>query len=259
MDLKNRTAIVTGGGQGIGEAISLCFGRNKANVVVADTNLEPAQRVAKKITEEFNASATAVKVDVANQFEVESTVKQILEKYKKIDILINNAGISPRNPKRGRTPVYEIAIDEWHRVLNVNLMGAFYCSKAVIPSMIKNRKGWIVNISSIVGKTGSGGGSAGAHYAASKAGLISLTQSMARELAEYGILVNTICPGLVDTPLRATSSPEVNKKLLEGVPLGRLAKPEEIANVVLFLVSESASYITGEILDVNGGLLIDNS
>ncbi len=259
MDLEGKTAIVTGAGQGIGEAISLCFGRNKANVVAVDINIDLAKKVANKIKEESNSLAIPVKVDIANPSEVESSMNQIFEKFGKVDILVNNAGISPRNPKGGRTPVYEITIEEWHRVLNVNLMGAFYCSKAVIPSMIKNRKGRIVNISSSVGKTGSGEGSAGAHYAASKAGLISLTQSMARELAEYGILVNAICPGLVDTPMRATSSPEVNKKLMEKIPLGRFARPEEIANVVLFLVSESASYITGEIIDVNGGLLIDNS
>jgi len=259
MELKGKTAIVTGGGQGIGEAISLCFGRNKANMVVADINIDLAKKVAERIIKEFNVSAIPVKVDVANPSEVESMVNQIFEKFDKIDILVNNVGISPRNPKGGRTPVYEITLNEWHRVLNVNLMGPFYCAKAVIPSMIKNRKGWIVNISSSVGKTGSGEGSAGAHYAASKAGLINLTQSMARELAEYGIFVNAICPGLVDTPLRATSSPEVNKKLMEKIPLGRFAKPEEVAHVVLFLVSNSASYITGEIIDVNGGLLIDNS
>lgn len=256
MELQGLTVIVTGGGQGIGEAISLTFGKGKANVVVVDINLESAQRVVRKI-EEFNSQGIAIKVDIANSFEVESALKQVLKKFGRIDILVNNAGISPKNPKGGRTPVYEISESEWHRVLGVNLTGAFYFARAVIPCMIKNRKGWIVNISSNVGKTGSGEGSAGAHYAASKAGLISLTQSMARELAEYGIFVNAICPGLVDTPLRATSSSEVNKKLMEKIPLGRFAKPEEIANVVLFLVSPSASYITGEILDVNGGLLID--
>ncbi len=259
MGLEGKTAIITGAGQGIGEAISLCFGRNKANVIVVDINLDSAQKVAERIIYESNVSAIPIKVDVADHSEVENMVNQMLDKFGKIDILVNNAGISPRNPKGGRTPVYEITIDEWYRVLNVNLMGAFYFSKAVIPSMIKNRKGWIINISSSVGKTGSGEGSSGAHYAASKAGLISLTQSMARELAEYGILVNAICPGLVDTPMRATSSPEINRKLLEKILLGRFARPEEIANVALFLVSESASYITGEIIDVNGGLLIDNA
>lgn len=257
MELRDKTAIVTGAGQGIGEAISLCLAQDKANIVIADVNLDSAQRVAQKIKKEFDASAIPVKVDVANHSEVESMVKQTLEKFGKIDILVNNAGISPRNPKGGRTPVYEIDVNEWNHVFDVNLTGSFYCSKAVIPSMIENRKGWIVNISSSVGKTGSGEGSAGAHYAASKAGLIGLTKSMARELAEYGILVNAICPGLVETPLRATASPEVNKKFLEKIPLGRFAKPEEIANVVLFLVSDSSSYITGEIVDVNGGFLID--
>lgn len=259
MELTNRTAIVTGGGQGIGEAISLCLGCQKANVVVADMNIDLAQAVAAKIIKQFNSSAIGVRVDVANLPDIENMFKQILEKFGRIDILINNAGISPRNPKGGRTPIYEISVEEWHRVFDVNLTGAFYCARAAIPSMIKNQKGWIVNISSSVGKTGSGEGSAGAHYGASKAGLINLTQSMARELAGHGILVNAICPGLVETPLRATSSLEVNKKFLEKIPLRRFAKPEEIANVVLFLVSESASYMTGEVLDVNGGLLIDNS
>ena len=256
MKLEERIAIVTGGGQGIGEAISCSFGAAGAKVVVADIHLESAQRVVDRIGKS-HSSGMAVKVDVANLFEVENMVKQVLEKFGRIDILVNNAGISPRNPEGGRTPVYEINDDEWRRVFDVNLTGAFYCARAVIPSMMKNRKGWIVNISSSVGKTGSGDGSAGAHYAASKAGLISLTQSTARELAAHGILVNAICPGLVETPLRATASDEVNKKLMASIPLKRFAKPEELANVVFFLVSESASYVTGEILDVNGGALID--
>ncbi len=256
MELKERIAIVTGGGQGIGEAISCAFGAAGAKVVVADIDPESARRVVDRIGES-HSSGMAVKVDVANLSEVENMVKQVLEKFGRIDILVNNAGISPRNPKGGRTPVYEINDDEWRRVFDVNLNGAFYCSRAVIPSMMKNRKGWIINISSSVGKTGSGEGSSGAHYAASKAGLISLTQSMARELAAHGILVNAICPGLVKTAMRASSSDEVNKKLMETIPLKRFAEPEELANVAFILVSRSASYVTGEILDVNGGSLID--
>jgi 3-oxoacyl-[acyl-carrier protein] reductase len=172
-----------------------------------------------------------------------------------MDILVNNAGISPK--KEGRKPkIYEIEEQEWDRVMAVNLKGVFNFSKAALAFMIPQRRGRIVNIASITGKTGNSG-PVGVHYVASKAGVIGMTKAMAYDVATFGITVNAVAPGVIDSPLRKMSTPEVNEALRRAIPLGRFGTPEEVADGVLFLVSDFAKYITGETLDVTGGWGMD--
>lgn len=256
MALNGKVALVTGAGQGIGKAIALKFGREKCSVVVNDINIDNAKHVSQEIIN-GGGVALALRADVANFGEVSQMAKLVFSHFLRIDILVNNAAISPRK-EGGRVPVYEIDEEDWNRVININLKGVFNCCKAIIPYMIAHGGGRIINISSEVAK--SGGrifGSSGAHYAASKAGIIGFTKSLAMELAQNGILANCVAPGTIETPLRQTSKAEINKALMEAIPLKRFGKPEEVAEAVYFLASEVSSYITGEILDVNGGVYMD--
>ncbi len=251
--LWDRVAIVTGGGQGIGEGIALALAREGSHVVVVDKNKATAEASASRV-QALGRKALAFQADVTSWEHVSDMAGQVVAQLGRIDILVNNAGISPKREGL-KIPVHEIAPDQWDLVMAVNLKGAFLCLKAVAPIMIRQHYGRIISISSHSAKTGYTGRAA-AHYAASKAGVAALTRFAAHELAPYGILVNAVAPGTVLTPMHR-ASPEWDSKLIAGIPLGRFSQINEIANAVVFLASDLASYVTGEIMDVNGGALID--
>lgn len=254
MRLDDQKAFITGAGQGIGEAIALKLAEYGCDVAINDVSQEHAEKARGKI-EAMGRRAVVLLGDVADFREAERMVKQAVEELGGLDILVNNAGISPK--KEGRKPkIYEIEVEEWDRVLAVNLKGVFNFSKAALSYMIPEKKGRIVNIASITGKTGNTG-PVGVHYVASKAGVIGMTKAMAYDVAEFGITVNAVAPGVIDSPMRRLSKPEVNEALRSAIPLGRFGTPEEVADGVLFLVSDFAKYITGETLDVTGGWGMD--
>ncbi len=252
--LADRIAIVTGGGQGIGEGIALKLATEGANVVVVDQHEATAEASASRIRD-LGRKALAFPVDVSSWDQVRAMVDRVAGEFGRIDILVNNAGISPKKDGR-KILVHEIEPDQWDLVMAVNLKGAFHGIKAVAPIMMRQRYGRIVSISSQLAKIGFSEVAA-AHYAASKAGLSALTRFAAHELAPYGILVNAVAPGTIQTPLRKLTAPKVDNLLIAGIPLARFGTVDEVANAVVFLASDLAGYITGEIMDVNGGSVID--
>ncbi len=246
--LAGRVAIVTGAGRGIGRAIALKLGEAGAAVAAADLELENAQ-VTTRILVEKDVRALPLAVDVSNEESVKAMTRAVEGILGRIDILVNNAGIM------FRTKIARIPIGEWEKTLRVNLTGPFLCIKAVLPGMKKRRWGRIVNISSSAGRSVSTLG--GAHYTASKAGLLGLTRAVAKEVAPFGITVNAVCPGLIDTAMvRATTTPEEIASYIRSFPIRRLGRPEEIGELVVFLCSENAAYITGASVDINGGDLM---
>jgi 3-oxoacyl-[acyl-carrier protein] reductase len=244
MELKEKVALVTGAAQGIGKAVALMLARHGADVIVADVNLEKAQETAREV-EAIGRGAMAVKVDVTRLSDVEQMVESALGRFGKIDILINNAGIA-----RDKL-ILRMTEEDWDAVLDVNLKGTFNCTKAVIKHMSKQRSGKIVNIASVVGEMGNAGQ---ANYSASKAGVIGLTKTIAREFAQRGINVNAIAPGYIQTPMTDGLPDKAKEELKRMIPMERLGQPEDVAHAVLFLVSEASSYVTGQVLNVNGGI-----
>lgn len=244
MKLAGKVALVTGGAQGIGKAVALLLARNGADIVVSDINLEKAEETAKEV-QALGRRALATKVDVAAFGDVEKMVEAILTQFGKVDILVNNAGIA-----RDKL-ILRMTEEDWDAVLNINLKGTFNCTKAVVRHMSKQKSGKIVNIASVVGEMGNAGQG---NYAASKAGVIGFTKTIAREFAQRGINVNAIAPGYIETPMTDALSDKVKEELKRLIPMDRLGKPEDVAEAVLFLVSESANYITGQVLNVNGGI-----
>lgn len=246
MLLENKVAIVTGAAQGIGREISIGLARNGASVVIADVNLKAAGAVATEI-EGMGKSALALSVNVSCSREVEAMVVRTLDKFKKIDILVNNAGITRDSF------LIRMSDEDWDRVIEVNLKGAFNCCREAAKAMIKKRSGKIINISSIVGLTGNKGQ---VNYAASKAGLIGLTKSLARELAGRAINVNAVAPGFIETTMTKELSESLKEKTLGKIPLARAGSAEDVAKVVLFLASQSADYVTGQVINVDGGMIM---
>lgn len=244
MKLAGKVALVTGGAQGIGKAVALLLARNGADIVVSDINLEKAEETAKEV-QALGRKALATKVDVATFGDVEKMVEAILTQFGKVDILVNNAGIA-----RDKL-ILRMTEEDWDAVLNINLKGTFNCTKAVVRHMSKQKSGKIVNIASVVGEMGNAGQG---NYAASKAGVIGFTKTIAREFAQRGINVNAIAPGYIETPMTDALPDKVKEELKRLIPMDRLGKPEDVAEAVLFLVSESANYITGQVLNVNGGI-----
>jgi 3-oxoacyl-[acyl-carrier protein] reductase len=244
MELKGKVALITGAAQGIGKAVTLVLARHGADVVVADVNIEKAQETAREV-EALGRAAMAVRVDVTHLEDVEKMVEAAVQRFGKIDILVNNAGIA-----RDKL-ILRMTEEDWDTVLNVNLKGTFNCTKAVIKHMSKQRSGKIVNIASVVGMMGNPGQ---ANYSASKAGVIGLTKTVAREFAARGINVNAIAPGYIQTPMTEVLPEKAKEELKRLIPMNRLGQPEDVAHAVLFLVSEVSSYITGNILNVNGGI-----
>ncbi len=248
MRLKDRVAIVTGAARGIGRAIAVALAREGARVAAWDLDLVQLDDLVGQVRAR-GGEVLALSVDVTRKEQIQEAVGQVLARWGRIDILVNNAGIYEV------LPVEAISEEQWDRVLAVNLKGSFLCSQAVIPAMKRQGSGSIVSMASSAGK--SGGTLSGAHYAVSKAGVICLTKQLARELGPHGITANAVAPGRIDTPMIHLASDEENEAFRLRTPLGRLGTPEDVAGAVVFLVSDEASFITGEIVDVNGGLLID--
>ncbi len=249
MKFQGKVSIVTGGGAGIGEAIALAFAREGAHVAIWDLDGHRAERVSSTI-QEMGHKSIAIRMSVANAQEVNASVQRVLREYGRIDILINNAGICQVVPS-----VEEIKEEDWDRVLAVNLKGVFLCSKAVMGIMKKQKAGKIINMGSLAGKVG--GIATGAHYAASKAAVMCLTKSLAKELGPYGVHVNAIAPGVIETDMTQMITRGDWRAYLSTIPLGRIGVVDEVAKVALFLASDEASYLTGEIIDVNGGQFMD--
>ena len=250
-DITGKVAIVTGGASGIGRAIAFALAESGANVVIADRALDGAEEMAREI-ESAGGKAIATKTDVTDSKEVEQMAQRTIEKFGKIDILINNAGII------ARSPVMDMKEDELDRTFEVNLKGVVLCSQAVARHMIEQKSGKIVNMGSSLSSRASvcnlSGG--GADYCASKAAVQALTRSLAMELGPYGINVNAVAPGTTNTPMHEGLWEMATIYFQNSVPLGRLAEPEDIADVVVFLVTDAARYITGQTIHVNGGQIM---
>jgi acetoacetyl-CoA reductase len=242
---EQRVALVTGGARGIGAAITTALARSGAHVAAGySSNAKAAGELAGKLSAE-GASVSVHQGNVGEPADCERVVSEVLDQRGRIDYLVNNAGITVDKTVR------KMSVEDWHAVLRINLSGAFYMTKAVLDHMTGNSFGRIVNISSVIGQTGSVGQ---ANYASSKAGLIGFSKSLAQEVARKGVTVNCVAPGYIETEMVAAIPPEVLEKLLTGVPVGRLGQASEIARAVQFLVDDEAGYITGSVISVNGGL-----
>jgi len=246
MTLEHKVALITGGARGIGREIALLFAKEGANIALCDVNLEQAEETAREI-QALGRVCVSFKVDVTDLKEVQVMVDKILDKFKKLDILINNAGITRDNL------ILKMSEEDWDRVIAVNLKGTFACIKIVSKVMLKQRFGKVVNLASIIGIMGNIGQ---ANYAASKAGIIGLTKSAAKELAGRGICVNAIAPGFIKTEMTARLKDEVQERMLSAIPLRRFGEPRDVAELALFLSSESSSYITGQVVQIDGGMLM---
>lgn len=243
-DLTGKVAVVTGASRGIGRAISEKLARMGATIALTDVLSDAVVQAAKEMADAgFHASGHSV--DVTNGESVRSTFDQIIERYGRVDILVNNAGIVRDNV------AFRMKREEWDAVLSVNLTGAFTCTQAVLRTMMRQRGGRIISISSVVGQMGNAGQS---NYAASKAGLIGYSKSLARELAVRGITVNVVAPGLIDTDMTRALPDNVRDQWVAAVPLGRFGTADDVASAVGFLASDEASYISGQILAVNGAM-----
>ncbi len=245
---EGRVAIVTGAGRGIGRAISQRLAEAGAKIAVGDIHGKNAQNTSDALKEKGGHSL-ACRVDVSDERSVLSLIETTVKTFGRVDILVNNAGIM------FRTRILDITSQEWERVIRVNLTGPFLCTRAVLPEMKKRKFGRIINISSSAGRSVSTLG--GVHYTASKAGLLGMTRAVAKEVAPFGITVNAVCPGLIDTEMvRKTASKDELQSFLDSFPIERIGTPKEVGDLVVFLCSDKASYITGASLDINGGDLM---
>lgn len=246
MRLKDKVTLITGGARGIGRDIALLFAKEGSHIVVCDVNMQEAEKTCLDIQAQ-GRSTLALSVDVSDYAKVEEAVNKILDKFKRLDILVNNAGITKDNLLLRMSEV------EWDAVINVNLKGTFNCTKAASKVMVKQREGRIINIASIIGIIGNPGQ---ANYSASKAGIIALTKTTAKELASRNINVNAVAPGFIQTEMTAKLSQDLRNKMLSAIPLARFGSPSDVANICLFLASEESSYITGQTIIVDGGMVM---
>lgn len=247
MQLTGKTAIVTGGSRGIGRAAALTLAEAGADVAVIYAGNTAAAEETVRLIEEKGRKGLAIQCDVADEAAVTAMVKDVKKELGRIDILVNNAGIT----RDGLLMIMKEA--DWQAVLDTNLTGAFHCTKAVTRLMMKQRSGSIINITSVVGETGNAGQ---ANYAAAKAGLIGFTKSVAKELASRNIRCNAIAPGCIETDMTAVLGEDTVDAMIKTIPMGRVAQPEEVAKAVLFFASDDASYITGQTLNVDGGMVM---
>jgi 3-oxoacyl-[acyl-carrier protein] reductase len=246
MDFSGKVSIVTGASQGIGEAISLNLAQNGAQTILVDIQKEKLDEVTQKI-EDMGGKAFAYEADVSDTAKVLELVDSMIRDHGDLHYLVNNAGITRDNL------LMRMKEDEWDAVLAVNLKGVFNFSKAVIRHMMRNRYGRIVNISSVVGLIGNPGQT---NYSASKAGVLGLTKSLAREVASRGITVNAVAPGFIETAMTKSLPENIQKQFLDVIPLGRFGTVQEVAQAVRFLLSDEAAYLTGQVINVNGGLFM---
>jgi len=244
--LADKVAVVTGAGRGIGRAVAIAYARMGADVVCVSRTVENSAKAAAEV-ESIGRRAWPVAVDVADTAAVEAAAKDILDSAGRVDILVNNAGITRDNL------LIRMSEEEWDTVLDTNLKGAFNFTKAFTRSFIKQRSGRIINIASVIGLIGNAGQS---NYAASKAALIGFTKSVAKELAPRGITVNAIAPGFIETDMTAVLDDKMRGEILQRVPMGRLGAPDEIAHAAVFLAMEPTGYVTGQVLTVDGGMVM---
>ncbi len=244
MSLSGKVALVTGAAQGIGKDITLALANDGADVALCDVNLEAAQKTAADIAAKGKKSL-ALRANVAVSADVTAMMEQVVENFGRVDILVNNAGIT----RDGL--ILRMKDEDWDLVLSINLKGAFLCAKAALKYMTKQRSGTIINIASIVGAMGNAGQ---ANYVASKAGLIGLTKTIAREYANRNVTANAVAPGFIETAMTQALTENVRQELAKQIPMGKLGTPEDVANAVRFLASPWASYITGQVIHVNGGM-----
>ena len=248
MNDSGRVVVITGGSKGIGRAVALRFAQEKSRIVIV--HYDPDEAAAHETLDMISQKgmeAESHKLDVSCYGDVEAFFKGVFSKLGRVDILVNNAGITRD------TLLMRMSEDDWDLVINVNLKGVFNCTQAVIRSMLKQRDGRIINISSVVGKIGNAGQ---ANYAASKAGIIGFTKTVAREVAARGITVNAVAPGFIDTEMTASLPNGIKEAFLQQIPLGRVGRPEDVAEAVYWLCSRAASYITGQTIHVNGGMFM---
>ncbi len=246
MSEPNRVVVITGGSKGIGRAVAFRFAREGARIVIVhyDRDDSAAKETLDKLIE-MGVQAEAHRVDVSSSADVEALFKEVLSRFGKVDVLVNNAGMVKD------TLLMRMSESDWDLVLGVNLKGVFNCTRAVIRAMIKQRGGRIVNISSVAGQMGNPGQ---ANYSASKAGIMGFTKTVAREVAARGITVNAVAPGFIDTEMTASLPEKVRESFLQQIPMGRMGEPADVAEAIYWLCTEGASYITGQVLHVNGGL-----
>lgn len=247
--VTGKVALVTGSGRGIGKAIALALAERGADIVINDLDMDNAAHTVEEI-KALGRRAIAIKADVSSEVEVEEMVKECMNQFGRIDILVNNAGLISTKL------LQETTVQDWDRIMNINLKGVFLCTKAVYPYMMDQKSGKIINIASVAGKRGGGlfGKSA---YSASKGGVISFTKAVAREAGEFGINVNAVTPGFTDTEMVTGMSQDQRESVVNSIPMRRAGKPEDIAKAVCFLASSDSDYISGEIMDVDGGIMMD--